>query len=203
MVKRTRTRIVMGTRETPNFVSRSFYQDMETFCSIYQYDFRLRPNTVRYFIPKHMVVERIWDECDFYYIDIDDSLWIPTCHRRKTLDKITFDLPEPKNGFDRFQCYTEEYSCSYYLLTPQAKFYDTAIFVDWSTRFLLYNDIVWRVDLKQIHVDPHNAAHTVWFFSHPKYSVEVTALKDFRGPNQEKTLQDIVKTMIPRSYRWD
>jgi hypothetical protein len=174
---------------------------MEAYTSIYQYDIRLRPNTIRYRIPAHMIVERVWSpKADIYEIDIDDSLWVPTCHRRSVLDRTTYINREPKSNLDRFQVFTEEYSQSYYLLVPNAKYYDTAIFIDWSTRFLMYNDIVWRIDMKQVHCDPHNTAHTSWFFSHPKCSVELTANVDFRD-GQNGNLVDVINILLPRSFR--
>lgn len=201
MVRRDRTRIVLGTRETPSFVSREFYEAMEAYTSIYQYDIRLRPNTVRYRIPAHMVVERIWNpKAEFYEIDVDDSLWVPTCHRRTILDRKTYVSREPKSHLDRFQIYTEEHSQTYYLLTPNAKYYDTSIYIDWSTRFLLYNNIVWRVDMKQVHCDPHNTAHTSWFFSHPKYSVELTTNINFNS-GLHGNLLEALNNMLPRAFR--
>lgn len=201
MVKRIQTRVVFGTRETPLFVSKAFWEAMENFCSIYQYEFRLRPNTVRYFIPNHMVVDRMWTSCDQYYIDIDDSLWIPTCTRKNILDKTIHMSGQALHDFDRFQVTTEEVSQSYYLLTPDAKFYHTYIIKEWSTRFLYYEDIVWKVEMSQVYMDPHHAGHTIWFFSHPKYSVEMTAYIDLRGPNQDERIQTIVQNLLPRLYR--
>ena len=202
MVKRIQTRVVFGTRETPNYVSKSFWDTMESFCSLYQYEFRLRPNTVRYYIPSHMVVDRIWQDCQQYYIDIDDSLWIPTCNRKNVLERTVHISSEPKQDFDRFQVTTEEVSQGYYLLTPDAKFYHTYILKEWSTRFLYYNDIVWKIEMSQVYMDPHNSGHTIWLFSHPKYSVEMTAFADFRGPNQDETIQTIVQNLLPEIYRW-
>lgn len=201
MVKRVRTRVVFGTRETPKFVSKEFYDTMEVYTSIYQYDIRLRPTTIRYSIPGHMVVERYWEQCKNYEIDIDDALWVPTCHRRNQLDSNIYKSKEPKHDYDRFQVITEEYSNSYYLLTPNAQFFDTAIFTDWNTKYLLYNNIMWRVEMRKVNIDPHNTNHSIWFFCKPRYQVELWCLHDYRTNKEE--LLTAIKAMLPRNYRWD
>lgn len=199
MPGRIRTRIILGTRETPKFVSKEFFEQMELFTSMYQYDFRLRPTTIRYAIPGHMVVERHWNECKNYEIDIDDGLWVPTCHRRNQLEAKTYKTKEPKRDFDRFQVITEEYSSAYYLLTPNAQFYDTAVFMDWATKYMLYDGVLWRVEMRKVHVDPHNTNHSVWFFCRPKYQIELCAMKDFR---EEKTrLLQSINALLPRPHR--
>lgn len=201
MVKRIRTRVVLGTRETPKFVSKQFYDTMELFTSVYQYDFRLRPTTIRYAIPTHMVVERSWNECKNYEIDIDDSIWVPICHRRNQVDSKIYKFAEPKHDLDRFQIITEEYSSSYYLLTPNAQFYDTAIFTDWSTKYILHDNIMWRVEMRKVHVDPHNTNHSIWFFCKPRYQVELCCMHDFREKTDQLT--QAIQTFLPRNYRWD
>lgn len=201
MVRRIRTRVVLGTRETPKFVSKEFYDMMELFTSIYQYDFRLRPTTIRYAIPGHMVVERSWNECKNYEIDIDDALWVPICHRRHQLESKVYKTTEPKRDYDRFQVITEEYSSAYYLLTPNAQFYDTAIFTDWSTKYILHNNIMWRVEMRKVNVDPHNTNHSIWFFCKPRYQVELCCMHDFREKKDE--LLSAIRAFLPRNYRWD
>lgn len=193
-----RTRIVLGSRATPKFVTKEFYEAMHLITSTFQYDFTLRPTTIEYKIPNHMVVER-WETYPHYSIQVCDSVNIPMCHKHRVLHMETYKHREPKLNFDRFRVYTEAYSNDYYLLTPTAQYYDTAIYQEWEVRHLVYDNILWDVHFRQVYVDPHNTKHTIWFFSQPKYQIELISNHDYRTKPAE--LKKAVIAIIPRSFR--
>lgn len=197
MVK-TQTRIVLGTRATPKFVTKEFYDAMHIITSTFQYDFTIRPVTIKYKIPSHMVVERseIYPE---YYIEVCDSIRVPLCRKRKILEYNTYKYKQPKLNFDRFRIYTEEIVEDYYLLVPNAQYYDTAIYKEWEVRHLLYNNVLWDIHFKQVFVDPHDTRHNIWFFSQPKYQIELIAEQDFR--ENELELKNAIMNIIPRAFR--
>lgn len=193
-----RTRIVLGTRETPSFVSREFYEAMHFTTSAFQYDFSLYPVTIEYKIPPYMVVERheIFPQ---YSIQVADSVEIPMCSKRKTLVCDSYFHKSAKSNFDRFRVFTEEYDNNYYLLVPNAQYYDTNIYKDWTVRHMIYDGILWDIHFKQVYVDPHNTKATIWFFSHPKFQIEMIAEHDYR--NDPLRLKAAVMSMLPRSFR--
>jgi hypothetical protein len=193
-----RTRVVLGGRDTPRFVSKEFYDAMHFVTAQYQVDFTLKPNTVEYKIPAHMVVER-WEPFPSYSIQLNDCIGVPMCHKRRTLDAHTYVHREPKLNFDRFRVITEEYSNAYFLLTPNASYFDTAIYKDWEVRHVIYNDVIWDIHFKQVFVDPHNTRSTIWFYSHPKYQIEMIAYQDYRANDPE--LKQAIMSMLPSSFR--
>lgn len=193
-----RTRIVLGTRETPGYVSREFFEAMHFVIAEYQYDFTLHPTTIEYKIPHFMVVER--DEIfSQYSVSVCDSVSVPMCSKRKTLVADTYMHKSPKSNFDRFRVYTEQYSDNYYLLVPHAQYFDTCIHKDWTTRHVIYDSLNWDIHFQQVYVDPHDTRSTIWFFSHPKYQIEMICYHDFR--DQPSRLKEAIMSMLPRSFR--
>lgn len=194
-----RTRVLLGSRASHKFVSKEFYDAMHFITAQYQHDFTLRPTTIEYKVPAHMVVER-QEVYPHYAIQVCDSVEIPLCHKSKILEADTYMHRQPKLNFDRFRVITELYSDDYYLLVPHAQYYDTCIYKDWTVRHLIYDDVVWHIHFKQVFVDPHDTRQTIWFFSEPKYQIELIAYTDFRGEDVSK-LKKAIMQFLPRSFR--
>jgi hypothetical protein len=193
-----RTRVVLGSRETHKFVSKEFYDAMHMVAAAYQMDFTLRPTTIEYKIPPQMVVERE-EVYPFYGIQVCDSVDIPICHKYKILEADTYLRRQPKLNFDRFRIMTELFSNDYYLLVPHAQYYDTCIIKDWTIRHINYDDVMWEIHFKQVYVDPHDSRHTIWFFSQPKYQIELISYHDYR--QDVASLKKAILHMLPRSFR--
>lgn len=198
MVNFIQTRIVLGTRDCPKFVSREFYEAMNFVTTEFQYDFSLRPTTIEYKIPPYMVVER-GEMFPQYSICVSDSVEIPMCSKRRTIACDTYMHKTSKSNFDRFRVYTEQIDDAYYLLVPHAQYFDTYIYKEWTIRHLEIDGILWDVHFKQVFVDPHDTQYTIWFFSHPKYQIELIARHDFRSEPQK--MKAAVMMMLPRSFR--
>jgi hypothetical protein len=192
------TRVILGTSETPSFVSKEFYDVMHLNASVYQYDYTLRPDSIEYKIPAHMVVER-FQARDRYSIFVTDTVDVPFCMRKTCLDVWTFVHKTPKYNFDRFRVYTEDVDHHYFLLTPNARYYDTVIYKNTETRHLIHNNILWDVTFREVYVDPHDTRQTLWFFSHPKYQVELSAEHDFR--KEETDLKIAIMAILPNTFR--
>lgn len=193
-----RTRVMLGSRTSHKFVSKEFFDSMNTVVAAYQHDFTLRPTTIEYRVPPHMVVER-HEVYPQYGIQICDSVEVPMCHKYKILQSDTYHHKQPKLNFDRFRIITELYSDDYYLLVPHAQYYDTAIYKDWMVRHLIYDHVLWHVHFRQVYVDPHDTRQTIWFFSHPKYQIELIAYHDYR--QDQDTLKKAIMQMLPRTFR--
>lgn len=196
-----RTRIVLGSRETPDFVPKDFFDAMQAVTTMYQIDFKLMPTTIRYYIPKHMIVERNFYHIDRYSIELDDATHTPYCNRVQYLRKHTFKRRIPGHTFDRFKWTTEQYYDDYYLLTPNAMYYNIEIFQEWSVSYVLYHNVLWQVHFRQVSVDPHDTSQVIWFHSKPKYQIELICYEDFRG--RERELKKAVLAILPRAFRWD
>jgi hypothetical protein len=198
MVKFIQTKIVLGTGDTPSFVSKEFFEAMHFVTSEFQFDFSLRPTTIEYRIPAFMVVERE-EIYPHYSIQVSDSIEIPMCFKKQILCADTYLHKTAKSNFDRFRVLTEKCDDAYYLLVPHAQYFDTCIYKDWTIRHVVFDSIHWEIHFKQVYVDPHDTKYTVWFYSHPKYRVEMIARYDFR--EEHKRLKASVMSMLPRSFR--
>lgn len=196
-----RTRIVLGSRETPRFVPKDFFDALQGLTHLYQYEQRLYPTTIAYKIPTHMVVERRHSNMDQYEIHLNDSLGVPECHRYKNINRQVFKRRRPGPSFDRFRWITEEHYRSYFLLVPNAMYYNAEVYTEWSCSWVVYNNITWYIHFRKVFVDPHDASSTVWFHGSPKYSVELITLQDFRG--REEDLKRAVLAILPRAFRWE
>lgn len=196
-----RTRIILGSRQTPRFVPKDFFDAMQAVSTLYQFESTMSPTTIRYHVPRHMVVERKHQNIDHYFIDLDDAKGVPSCSKIQYLQTHTFKRRIPGHVFDRFRCITEEYHDDYYLLTPNATYYNIEIFQEWSCSHVLYHDVVWSIHFRQVFVDPHDTSHTIWFHGIPKYQIEIIANKDFR--QDQKGLKNAVLSILPRAFRWD
>lgn len=203
MVK-SRTRIVVGTRETPRFVSKSFYDLMLNKTTLYQLDHKLCPNTIKYFIPSNHVVERkpIYKDNWRYEIDLDDTKKKPHCYRIKTTSKTIFKcLPKTNNPNKIITVVTEDYTTDYYLLIPNASYYNTEIVTLWDEKFVLYDNHIWSIHFKTIYVDPFDSEQCIWFTGTPKFQIEMTTETDL---SQDKDyLYRAIMALLPRSHLWD
>lgn len=196
-----RTRITLGSRETPRFVQKDFYDAMKLVITTYQFDSRLYPTSIIYHIPGHFVVERQYNDVDFYDILLDDTVGIPRCRRTTILQKNTFKRRTPGIAFDRFHWTTEDVKHGYYLLTPDAMFHAAEVYTDWSCSSVLYRDVVWNIHFRKVFVDPYDNSNTIWFHTTPRFQVELICNEDFRGKEQE--LKRAVLAIMPRAFRWE
>jgi hypothetical protein len=205
MVIELQTRVLLGSRETPRFVSREFFDAMKHVTAQFQTgDPIYHHDTIHYFVPKHMVVERsVGDNCDndLYEVSLDDHHLVPRCRRRKRFQKLIFKLKHPRSCFDRMQVSTERVNSCYFLLLPNAAYYNTEIFTNWQQYHLWYNYERWNVHFRQVNVDPHETSETIWFFSQPKFQIEITTNQDFRGRDDD--LKKALLAIIPRAFRWE
>jgi hypothetical protein len=193
----------LGIRETPTFVDEDFYNLMKEVTTMNQLDFRMLPTTINYRIPNHMVVERpeITAAMDRYEIHLDDTFHIPRCRRYQSLQRLVFKRKyNSASKFDQFRCITEEYCNQYFLVTPNAMYYNVEIYTDWTCSYVLYDNMVWTIHFRKVFVDPHDARHTVWFHGTPKYQIEIISNQDFR--EREIELRETIRAILPRAFRW-
>jgi hypothetical protein len=201
-----RTRLTLGTRDTPRFVSEAFYDAMQSLCQAWQYDVSFYPTTIMYQIPGHMVVERtpgihLQPPIDRYDVSLDDTSGIPRCKRTAILGKNTFRRKIPGNGFDRIEWTTEGCTFSYFLLTPDAMFIGAEIFTDWYKYHIIHRNVIWYVHFRKVYVDPYDVANTIWFYGSPKFQVELITEEDFRDRPRE--LKAALSAILPRAFRWE
>lgn len=196
------TRVVLGTRETPSYVSADFYDLMQTLVASYALDTYLHPTTIRYYVPTHFVVERWWDDFDKYEMDLDDTYLVPRCRRRKVLNRLVYKHHVPMHAFDRMTVTTERcIDDSYYLLVPNALYYHTTIFREWNESHIYYNGMLWNVHFRHVYVDPHEKSSSTWFYGTPRFQIELTSSQDFS--NNRNGLKEALLQILPRAFRWD
>lgn len=200
-----RTRITLGTRTTPRFVSERFYHTMKDMVVLYQIDCCLRPSTVAYQIPNHMVVERPPTEPvgshRFYEVHLDDTCSFPRCRQHDIHKMTSFRKRVANEDFDRFRWCTEQFDSRYYMTVPNAMYHNVEIYTDWSISWLLYDSHIWEVHFRKVFVDPYDSSHTIWFHSTPKYQIILITEQDFRG--RELELKQAMISLLPRAFRWD
>jgi hypothetical protein len=195
------TTVTLGCRETPRFVPREFYDCVQLTSVVNQFDCSLHPDTIRYFIPSHQVIERMFEPCQEYCIEVDDSRLVPRCLRRNVIKKEIMTLKTPSRVFDRLDVSYEFRVSSYFLLLPNASYYHTEIWREWNTSHIMYNGVIWNVHFRHVYTDPHNTTHCLWFSGKPKYQVQITVGMDFR--NNRKGLQTALLAILPRAFKWD
>lgn len=196
------TSVVLGTRETPGYVSYEVFDAIKFMCAINSVDVTFKPNTIRYFVPFHSVVERGFPPFQEYMIDVDDAYLVPGCTRRNRLHCEVWKHKTPNPLFDRLTINTYETESPYFLVLPNATYYHTAIYTDQSTSHLVYSGMDFKVNFSLVYVDPHDTDHTIWFSGKPKYRVEITSNQDFRG-NRRALLRRAITTMLPRAFKLD
>lgn len=196
-----RTRVILGCRETPRFVSESFFDAVKCLSRAYQFEDRMFPTSINYHIPNHMVVERLYSNIDFYDILLDDTVGVPRCRRTRTIYKKVYKRNVVSNSFDRFQVHIEDHKTGYYLMTPDVMFHAVEIFTDWSCSSILINGVVWYVHFRKVFVDPYDTSNTIWFHTKPKFQIEIVSHQNMTGRDQE--LKRVIASLIPRSFRWE
>ena len=197
----TTTSIVLGTRDTPGFVSYEFFDAVKFLAAINAVDVTFSPNKIRYYVPPYSVIERSQHPYQEYIIDLDDAHLIPTCTRRNKIGREVWKHKTPNSVFDRMTICTYEWQPHYFLLLPKATYYHTCIFTDQSTSHIVFSGIEFQIRFSRVYVDPHDTAHSVWFSGTPKYRIEITCNQDFR---QNMTfLRRAIASMLPRAFKLD
>jgi hypothetical protein len=194
------TTLTLGTRETPKFVPYEFFDCVKMACAINQFTRTCHPDTIRYFVPAHQVVERLYEPFQEYVIEVDDATCKPSCLRRQTLRKDVMKLHYPSSVFDRVDIRHEERIRNYFLLLPTAGYYHTEIWRNWDTSHILYDGNVWTVHFREVYSDPHDTNHSVWFSGKPKWQVELECTTDFR--NNMTGLKQALVAILPRAFKW-
>lgn len=190
------TRIVLGSRDTPQFVDKAFFESMQALVAVSSIDRVEHPSSVHYWVPRHFVACPNRDDYDIYKIFVDDEILLPGCQRRSTLAKYKYKYHRPRVGFDRFTVTVSETSDDYFLLLPNAIYENTRIHQNEVSYMCVFDDVRWIVYFRQVHVDPHDLNHSLWFFSHPKYQVELVADTDCRSQ-----VKDLLNLLIPKTLR--
>ena len=194
------TKVTLGTRTTPQFISKEFYDCVMATCAINQYDHTFHPETIRYFVPFHQVVERLFQPCQQYIVELNDAERIPLCTRSNVIQKKTMTFHQPSHVFDFMKIEYEDIITSYFLLLPNATYYNTEIWTDCSTSHILYNGMQWDVHFRQVFTDPFNTAYTIWMSGRPKYQVQICVNADYR--NRDKELKEALIAILPRAFKW-
>lgn len=197
------TRVVVGSKTHPRFVSKAFYDTMYAKTALYQLDHKLHPNTIRYFIPGHQVVERrdhFKNSC-VYEIQLTDSKKKPQCLRTKELSRESYQMLPKKIDTYLLTTYFEECCTDYYLLVPNAGYYNTEIFTQWDEKFILYDNRVWSIHFRHVYVDPHDSRECIWFTGNYKYQVELCCKEDLQ--EDKEYLKQAVMAILPRSHLWE
>lgn len=195
------TSVVLGTRETPGFVSYEFYNAVKFLCAINAADVTFDPNTIRYYVPSYSVIERHGPLYEEYIVELDDAHLKPTCLRRNRLDREIWKHKTPNATFDRMSISTFEWDSHYFLLLPNASYYNTCIYTDQSTSHLVYAGYDFKVHFSRVFVDPHDTKHSIWFLGTPKYRVEITSNHDFR--QNKLFLRRAITSILPRAFKLD
>jgi hypothetical protein len=196
-----KTRIVLGCRDTPRFVSKEFFDAMQLTTRTFQTDVIIRPDTIRYYIPEHFIAKTWQGNWGSFSIDLDDANLTPLCRKRTILSSHKYKHKIPRAAFDRFIVTTEQQSYKHFLLLPNARYIHTVIYKDWNTSILLYGGFFWEVHFRKVYTDPHDTSHNIWFFSQPKYHIEICTWQDFRG--READLKKAIIAILPRAFRWE
>lgn len=197
-----RTSVTLGTRETPNFITEEFYDAMKLVCATNSFDLMFQPQTIRYFVPAHSVIERAFPiPFQEYFIDLNDSSHTPICTRRNVLDKTVYKMKMPSRVFDRMEITTEQREHQYFLMLPNAAYYHTEIWTDRCMYFVLYDAFTFCVHFRRVFVDPHSNLTHVWFNGKPQFQVQITCEEDFR--ENPRFLKRALLAILPRAFKWD
>jgi hypothetical protein len=197
-----RTRVTLGTRETPQFVREDFYESVKTMTAMYSHNEPVvMPDTIRYYVPRHFIIGAEDMAYNSYMIDVDDEQMIPRCKVTRILSRLKFKHKRPQEAFDRFTTITENFAKRYFLVLPNARYHHTIVYRNWVYFVLLLDGHIWEIHFRQVHTDPHDLNHNLWFFSKPKYQIEMQTNQDFR--NKDAELKRAILLMIPRAFRWE
>lgn len=197
-----RTRVTLGTNETPQFVRKDFFESVKAMTQLYTaYQKNEMPSTIRYFVPGHFVIGSPSEIYNVFTVDLDDERLVPRCHKTRILSRIKFKHRRPQHAFDRFTTVTENATDRYFLLLPNARYHHTIVYRDWVYFVLLLDGHVWEIHFRHVYTDPHDLNHNLWFFSKPKYQIEMKTDQDFR--NRDTDLKKAILLMIPRAFRWE
>lgn len=188
------TRCVFGTRESPRFVSKEFYEATKRRIELFQFDFTLMPSTIRYYLPPAFVIGNNTD-FDSFEIEVDDQCLTPHCLRRAFLERKVYTFQQPNHRLDKISTVTEHVRDDYFLCLPNAVYFNSNVFTDWMVSHLLMDGETWDVHFRQVFVDPHDTRETIWFHSSPRYQIEVRTFQDFR--NRETQLKDSLSLLLP------
>jgi hypothetical protein len=186
-----RTRVLLGCKEFPKFVSKQFYELMIGKIALY-----------KYFIPSHLVVERktrYLTDCR-YEVHLDDAKKKPRCHRFRELFREIYQLL-PKKDTKMLTVVVEDYCDEYYLLVPGAGYYNTQIYCNWDEKYILYENNVWSIHFREVYVDPHDSSQSIFFTGTPKYQIELCTEMDTR--NDLDYLKRAIMAILPRSHLWE
>ena len=196
-----RTIITLGSQTTPSFVSKEFYDMMDRVTETFQFDYIMKPTTIRYGIGKSNVVERIADEYQYYTMDLDDVHLIPRCERSSKLKKTIYKKRTPNNNFDRVSVVTENMCPDYFLLIPGSMYHEVLIYKHWIVRYLTYDGHVWEIHFRQVFVDPYDTSATIWFLGHAKFQIVIITNQIF--DNREQDFKKALFQIIPEAFHLD
>lgn len=196
------TKVVLGTRETPHFVTEAFYNAMKLVCATNAFDLMFQPQTIRYFVPLHGVIERSFSvPFQEYIVDLNDASPTPACTRRNVLTKMVYKMKMPSRAFDRMEILTEETENQYFLMLPNAAYYHTEIWTDQCVYYILYENHTFCVNFRRVFVDPHSNLTHVWFNGKPQFQIEISCQEDFR--DNHRYLKRALLAILPRAFKWD
>ena len=190
------TRVILGRRETPSFVSKEFYDAMLSLSEAQSLDEMHHVDTITYHIPSAFVAS---PEPCLHTIRIDGQTRMPFCRRATVLHKLRFRYKRPRMGFDRFTVTTEDSSNAYFSLLPHARYDNVQVFTHQRSFRFLFHDREWLVLYRHVFLDPHDYSQTLWLCHQPKYQVELRCLEDLREHHME--LRAAVSCFIPSSFR--
>ena len=190
------TRILLGCRETPSFVTQEFYAAMMALSSVQSFDAMNHTDVITYHIPRAFVARK--EDMD-YTIRLDDVDRVPYCRVVKTLQKWRYRYKRARRGFDRYTVFHEYADDEYFALLPHARYDDVWIYRNQQSFMLLHHDIQWLIIYREVFVDPHTTDQSIWFASTPKYQIEIRCRRDFR--EEQTRLQLLLQTFIPSSFR--
>lgn len=197
-----RTSVTLGTRETPHFVTEAFYDAMKLVCATNSFDLMFQPDSIRYFVPAHSVIERTFSApFQEYFIDLNDACPSPICTRRNVLEKNVYKMKMPSRVFDRMEIVTEYTEHQYFLMLPNAAYYHTEIWSDQVVYYVLYEEYTFCVRFRRVFVDPHSNLTHVWFNGKPQFQIEITCQEDFR--ENTRYLKRALLAILPRAFKWD
>lgn len=203
MVAQYETTVVIGSKDHPRFVPKSFYDIMMEKTALYQLDHILHADTIKYYIPAHQVVERkatFREECQ-YSISVTDTDKKPKCHRSKLLHREIYQMLPRKAHKYLLDVSFREVCRQYFLLVPNAGYFNTEIYKNWDEKFVLYDDRIWTINFRHVYVDPYDSSECVWFAGTPKYQVYICCQENLL--DSKEYLQQAILALLPRSHLWE
>jgi len=190
------TRILLGCRETPQFVTKEFHDAMLLVSAAQAHDSILHTDTIAFHVPAAFVA--CPEERDFT-IRIDDVDRVPYCKGVKLLGKWKYRYKRPRVGFDRYTVYVENVVDDYFALLPHARYDDVVIHREQQSFLIVSDGMDWLVVYRQVFCDPHTTTQSIWFAASPKYQIEIRCRHDFR--QDQPRLQALLSRFLPSSFR--